>query len=290
MFARALCARRALVPRQCAHITRSRSVSSSSTWKAATATQSTPDGPAISETNRAEVTMQRFWKDVGISPEDNAFCVTLDDRSLKTPSGNTLLIPKQKTLLATLIAAEWDSQEKVLKPHALPMTSLAARAIDALADKPTREEVCDALVKYVDTDTISFYQDDPPPLVKLQAKHWDPLLAWLNETHGVELEKAGSILFHVQSNATKDKLRAVIQGFDAWQLAAMERATYATKSFVIALALVTKHITVEEAALAASVEVNSQIERWGEVEDTHDVDYQDVRRQLGSVACLLSNV
>lgn len=49
---------------------------------------------------------------------------------------------------------------------------------------------------------------------------------------------------------------------------AMERATYAAKSLIIALALVKKRISVEEAALAATVEVNSQIERWGEVEDS----------------------
>lgn len=48
---------------------------------------------------------------------------------------------------------------------------------------------------------------------------------------------------------------------------AMERATYITKSFLIALALVKRHLTVEQAALAAQVEVASQIERWGEVED-----------------------
>lgn len=47
----------------------------------------------------------------------------------------------------------------------------------------------------------------------------------------------------------------------------MERATHTTKSFIIALALVKKHLTVEEAALAAQVEVASQIQRWGEVED-----------------------
>jgi len=87
----------------------------------------------------------------------------------------------------------------------------------------------------------------------------------------------------------------------------MERATYASKSLIIALALVKKHLTVEQASLAATVEVNSQIERWGEVEDSefrsqcshlkalttliaHDVDYQDIRRQLGSAACLLTTV
>lgn len=49
---------------------------------------------------------------------------------------------------------------------------------------------------------------------------------------------------------------------------ALERATYASKSLIIGLALVTKHLNVEQASLAATVEVNSQIERWGEVEDS----------------------
>ncbi len=49
---------------------------------------------------------------------------------------------------------------------------------------------------------------------------------------------------------------------------AMERATYTSKSFLIALALVMRHLDVDQAAQAAHVEVNSQIERWGEVEDS----------------------
>lgn len=46
-----------------------------------------------------------------------------------------------------------------------------------------------------------------------------------------------------------------------------------TKSLIIALALVKKHLSVEDAALAATVEVNSQIERWGEVEDSKIVSF-----------------
>ncbi|KAF8894692.1 hypothetical protein BD779DRAFT_1502408 [Infundibulicybe gibba] len=183
-------------------------------------------------TNRfsgAEATMKRFWDTVGIETRGGALGVTLDGRTLKTPAGNPLLLPPRKTLLATLIAAEWDHQEKLLKPHTLPMTSIATRALDALVDASTRAEVQRALLNYLDTDTICFHEDYPPPL-------------------------------------TKEKLGAVLAGFDHWEMA------------------------VEQAALAAQVEVASQIERWGEVEDTHDVDYHDVRRQLGSVACLLSNV
>lgn len=42
---------------------------------------------------------------------------------------------------------------------------------------------------------------------------------------------------------------------------------YAAKSFVIALALVKKQVTADQASDAAQVEVRSQIEQWGEVED-----------------------
>ena len=87
----------------------------------------------------------------------------------------------------------------------------------------------------------------------------------------------------------------------------MERVTFTTKSFIIALALVHGRINAEQAALASQVEVASQIERWGEVEDctyahhfgasdktelrppAHDVDYHDVRRHIGSAACLVAS-
>ena len=60
----------------------------------------------------------------------------------------------------------------------------------------------------------------------------------------------------------------------------MERATYTTKSFIVALALVKRHLTADQAAEAAQVEVNSQIERWGEVEDCESPFFQ-AQRPLG---------
>ncbi|KAL0947065.1 hypothetical protein HGRIS_013206 [Hohenbuehelia grisea] len=251
--------------------------------------QASPEGPVVSETNRAEATLKRFWKTVGIETRDNSLAITLDKRALKTPSGNTLLLPLHKRLAATLIATEWDSQETLLKPHALPVTSIASRALDALGDQDTREDVSNALLEYLDTDTICFHQDDPPPLVELQKQHWEPLLTWARTSLDVEIQTFDSILFHSQPEATKQKLKTVLKDFDQWELAAMERITYATKSFIIALALVKNRLDTEQAALAAQVEVNSQIQRWGEVEDTHDVDYHDVRRQIGSAASLLSS-
>ncbi|KAF7295054.1 Nt-Gln-amidase domain-containing protein [Mycena indigotica] len=268
---------------------------------------STHDGPVVSETNRSEATLKRFWKTVSVGRQDNSYTVLLDNRPLKTPSGNLLLLPPKKSLVATLVAAEWDNQDTVLKHHALPMTSLVSRAIDSMADDATSEQVRKALLQYLDTDTICFHEDYPQQLVDLQAKHWDPLLAWARSTFGIELKTFDSVLFNSQPEATKLKLDEVMSSLNQWELAGnlqsilpcyflqiprpgMERATYTTKSVLIALALVKGHLSVEQASLASQVEVASQIARWGEVEDTHDVDFHDVRRQLGSVACLLSSI
>jgi ATP synthase mitochondrial F1 complex assembly factor 2 len=119
----------------------------------------------------AEATLTRFWKTVGIDYRGDAYTVTLDQRPLKTPAGNTMMLPKGKALLATLIAYEWAIQDRLLKPHALPMvlvylcldisyhssirqTSLASRAIDAMGREETRAEVRASLLEYLDTDTV----------------------------------------------------------------------------------------------------------------------------------------
>jgi len=109
-------------------------------WRRYTAASPSHDGPAVSESNRkhhsrvnaagfsqtiegAETTLKRFWKTVGIESRDGGIVVTLDKRALKTPSGNILSLPKEKRLAATLIANEWENQDKFLKQHALPMVS-----------------------------------------------------------------------------------------------------------------------------------------------------------------------
>jgi len=168
------------------------------------------------------------------------------------------------------------------------VTSLASRAIDGLQEQSVREEVHEALLKYFDNDTICYHHDSPSSLIKLQTAHWEPLILWMRDGLGIEVTVHTSLFGGEQPASSKQKLRSTMQSMDPWRLAALERATYTTKSYIIALALVTGHIDAEQAAQAAHVEVNSQIEKWGEVEDSHDVDYHDVRRQLGSAACLAS--
>lgn len=49
------------------------------------------------------------------------YSVLLDKRTLKTPGGVPLLLPKERLPVAVLVAEEWENQVAVLKPHTLPM-------------------------------------------------------------------------------------------------------------------------------------------------------------------------
>ena len=142
---------------------------------------------------------------------------------------------------------------------------------------------------------------------------------------GVELRPVldddGSILPRGQRPGVREVVQGWVSGLAHWELAGLERATLAGKGLLGAARLVAEwseadvgvvargglrglteagdeenaggdtaleRFGVEEAARTASIEVDWQIGRWGEVEDTHDVEKQDIRRQLGSVVLLVS--
>lgn len=121
---------------------------------------------------------------------------------------------------------------------------------------------------YLDTDTICFHEEYPDILVQFQDEHWKPILKWIEKEYNVELKVTDGIFSVDQPQQTKDTLRELVESLDPLELAALERAVMSSKSFLIGLALVKRGITVEHAAQAAHVEVNSQIDRWGEVEDS----------------------
>ncbi|ORZ16973.1 hypothetical protein BCR42DRAFT_413639 [Absidia repens] len=241
------------------------------------------------DTQRAERTMQRFWKNAGVKEEQDGVTVVLDHRNLRTPSKNVVKLDSSQRHMALLTAAEWDAQTKVLKAHTLPLTSILSRAIDGLdpvnsEDARVRPAVIDKLMAYFDTDATCYHEEYPEILVQLQDAYWKPIIDWASKNYNITINTTTDIFATEQPQETKDKLRAVVEQMDHYELAAFERAVLTSKSFLIGLALVKHAISAEHAAQAAQVEMNSQMERWGEVEDSHDVDREYMRQTLGSVA------
>ncbi|KAF9165386.1 ATP synthase complex assembly protein atp12 [Actinomortierella ambigua] len=239
---------------------------------------------------RAEVTGKRFWNTAGVQEMGDQIAVTLDKRVLKTPTGNPIILPVAHKNLAKMIAGEWQGQRTLLKSHSLPMTSLVARAIDGfINNEEGRQMAIERLIRYLDTDSICYQQDFPDSIVKAQDKHWKPILDWAKQEYGLDIQVSTGITFVPQTEETKQKLCEIVSAMSDLELAAFERATMTAKSFLTGLALVKRAVSVDDAYLASSLEVMDQIERWGEVEDSHDVDREFVKSQLASTRCIHLN-
>ncbi|KAJ1339745.1 hypothetical protein BSLG_005651 [Batrachochytrium salamandrivorans] len=159
-------------------------------------------------------------------------CTTFDGRILKTPDGNQVVIPLSRPAFAALTAAEWEGQDKVLKSHSLPLTSIIVRAVDTFKDDSIRQGVIDTMLKYVHTDSICYQQSYPSSLVELQKCYWNPLVDWLKEAHNIDIVTTEGIISVTQSDAVMDKLREIIQGYDI-KLAAFEKAVMRSKSLLL---------------------------------------------------------
>ncbi|KAF1829484.1 F1-ATP synthase assembly protein [Decorospora gaudefroyi] len=268
---------------------------------------------------------KRFWKNVNVKEADGGLQVFLDHRPVRMPNKQILTVPPSKHQLATAIALEWDlltSAQQALKNDYIPMTSLAARALDIeAADKEGRDTVRNDILAYLmrvfATDTLLCWAPEKvlnetpqngKTLRQMQEHVATEITAYL-QTHvwpGVEIKPTldpDSIIPVEQPEMTQQVIRGWCAGLPAFELAGLERAVLASKSLLVSVRLVhewgeafaherkatdARRFGIEEAAEASSLEVRWQTVQWGEVEDTHDVQNEDLRRQLGSAIILVA--
>ncbi|KAK7525719.1 uncharacterized protein IWZ02DRAFT_374173 [Phyllosticta citriasiana] len=269
---------------------------------------------------------KRFWSNVHVKQTPGmsyGHHILLDSRPVRTPSKDVLTIPANKPQLAAAIALEWDllvNAQQALKQHYTPLTSLTSRALDiSLADEKgdngLREGIVRMVLKYLSTDTLLCWVPeknihDPAAekgesLRQVQMRTAQPIINFLTTKlwPGVEIKpilETDSIMPVEQPQNTVEVIRGWASTLPAYELAGLERGVLASKSLLVASRLLVdwspefSHLRdesrfgIEEAAEACTLEVNWQTGMWGEVEDTHDVDKEDVRRQLGSVVVLVS--
>lgn len=204
--------------------------------------------------------IKRFYKEVAVALQAGGLAVTLDGRPIKTPAKAALVVPARA--LAEAVAEEWRAQGDEVRPREMPMTRLASTAIDRVARH--RVEIVDAVAAYGAGDVVCYYAERPAELVARQQAAWQPLLDWLERCHGARLAVTAGIVHVGQSEAALERLRRLADGFDDFPLAALQSATAAAGSVVIALALLAGEIDAAAAFGASRVDETFQIERWGE--------------------------
>lgn len=220
------------------------------------------------------------------------------------------------------------SAQAATRQHLIPLTSLVCRAIDiaesdglaagaggAPAEDSIRAGIARTLMRYLDTDSLLCWAPPPGPhdhvegqetLRDRQQRTATEIIGFLTNRvwPGLEIQPVldgQSIMPRKQNPVTRQVVEGWVMGLSPWELAGLERGVLAGKGLLGAVRLLVewsegfvgtgageKAFGVEEAARAASLEVEWQTGNWGEVEDTHDVEKEDLRRQLGSLVLLVS--
>lgn len=197
---------------------------------------------------------------------------------------------------------------------------------DAEGNTKVREDIVKVLMRYLTTDTLLCWAPEknihdpslrleksggssPQSLRSKQKQVAEPIIAFL-QTHifpGVDINPVlgeDTIMPIPQPKMTQEVIRGWMTGLPAFELAGLERGVLASKSLMVAARLLVewsqefRHLQrsrdskdrfgIAQAAEACSVEVTWQTSMWGEVEDTHDVEKEDLARQLGTVILLVN--
>jgi chaperone required for assembly of F1-ATPase len=203
--------------------------------------------------------MKRFYKDVTVAPEGAGFAVHLDGKPVKPPSRAPLILPTEA--LAKAMAEEWRGQGDKLDMASMPLTRLAFAAVDTVPGQ--RAAMIEHLLGFGRSDMVSYRAEFPDALIARQAATWDPLLAWLAQTHGAKLAVTSGIKHVAQSDDAMEALRRILTSLTDYELVALHAATTVTGSLTIALALMGARITAEQAFHAAHVDEHFQAEKWG---------------------------
>lgn len=207
--------------------------------------------------------MKRFYDSVDIEEDEKGFAILLDGKAIKTPLKRALVLPGMA--LASAVQKEWADQEDLIKPNEMPMTRLANTALDRIADG--KAAVVQQLLRYCETDLLSFRADAPATLIKLQSDHWDPLLAWLECELAVCIAVAKGLTPITVTEKDCHRLLKEIQDLSVFALSGLGAIVNASGSLVIGLAVLREHIDGDAAFLAATVDERFQLERWGADEE-----------------------
>ena len=206
---------------------------------------------------------KRFWKTATVVPEDGGFAIALDNRRVKTPAKQPLILPTEG--LANLIAAEWEAQTGLVKPETMPTTRMTNSAIDKVI--PQYDEVAGLLAAYGDTDHLCYHATWPPALIARQEAAWNPVLDWAADALNARLNTTQGVVHIPQDPAALLRLHQHVLDLGNFRLAAFHDLVSMSGSLILAFATARQHLTPDQAWATSRIDEDWQIEQWGEDED-----------------------
>ncbi|WP_296420202.1 ATP12 family chaperone protein [Pseudooctadecabacter sp.] len=206
---------------------------------------------------------KRFWTEVNVVPAEGGFAVQLDGRPVKTPAKAPLVVPTPT--MGQAVAEEWRAVEEKIDPNVMPYTRSANAAIDKV--RVQFDDVAEMLAAYGGSDLLCYRATHPDPLIERQARGWDPLLDWADETFGARLRPTAGVMPIEQDAAALRALAAPLYDATPFELTALHDLIALSGSLVMGLAVAHGRLSVEDGWALSRIDEDWQIEQWGEDED-----------------------
>jgi chaperone required for assembly of F1-ATPase len=208
--------------------------------------------------------MKRFYRTVACDQTDQGWRLLLDGRAIKTQGGRPQVVPTPA--LAEAMAAEWADQGETIDTARFVLRDLADYAIDVIAPDPAPMRA--TLLGFAQTDTLCYRAYPDEPFARRQQADWDPLVMAAEARFGVAFVRVAGVMHRPQPAETLEHLRAELDAFDPFALAALHTLTSLTASLIIGLTAL-ENAALENAAPlaalwdAANLEELWQAELWG---------------------------
>jgi chaperone required for assembly of F1-ATPase len=207
--------------------------------------------------------MKRFWDCAAIAPEAGGFCVLLDGRPVRLPTGTKLHLPHRA--LAEAVAAEWDEaggcKGGEMSWADVPLTRLAGTAQERIVPDP--EPVMLEIARYGETDLLCYRADGPEALMQRQHAQWQPWLDWAAQAFGARLRVTAGVIPVAQDPQSVAALAQAVAAQPPFALAALGVAVPALGSLVLGLAMAACRLDAEAAFALATLDETFQAKLWG---------------------------
>ncbi|WP_127143374.1 ATP12 family chaperone protein [Pelagibacterium montanilacus] len=218
------------------------------------------DGYGRSQKQQRRELPKRFYTEVAVASAEGGHTVTLDGRTIKTPTKRSVVVPSR--ILAERMSAEWSAQGTHIDPETMPHIKLINSAVEG--GEPARVPLIDEVLKFCANDLLLYRADTPRELVERQEKVWDDVLIRLARHHGVSFAPTVGVMHRDQPSDTLARLRARLDPLDFITATAMVSITGIMGSGLLAMAHYDRLIDRDAAWTAAHVDEDYQMSLWGE--------------------------
>ena len=222
--------------------------------------------------------MKRFWERAEIEAGSNGYTIRLDDKPMRLPGGDTLLIGQ--LALAEAIASEWRSPPigGAVTPGHLPLTQLAATASLRIAPMPA--DTAASIAAYARSDLLCYRAEEPADLVQRQNAAWQPWLDWAAKRFDAMLAVTRGISLVDQNPDALSALARAVATHDEHALAGLGVMVPIMGSLVLGLAVVEGALEADAAFQVSVLDEVFQEEHWGRDDEAaarRDRALQEVR-------------